>query len=161
MVYKLFDSTFKDWGEQLGICSMRSSSAGYIGLCNNHYFHETSYQNKNLSVSHIPCRDVDISLQCSCLFYFSVITCQAQFAWQPVVHLQSIVSHHLSTLFSVYQLNTLYFSLCHSHNQSFTSCLPVVIFGQLPFFPKNHDAYYARKYSRVITHTITKIYNNI
>ena len=39
-------------------------------------------------------------------------------AWQLVAHLQPIISHHLSTLFSIYQVNTsLYFSLRHSHNQ--------------------------------------------
>ena len=44
------------------------------------------------SVSHSPCRTIDISLQCG----FSVLACRALFARQPVVHLQSIVSHHLS-----------------------------------------------------------------
>ena len=71
-----------------------------------------------------------LSLKCP-----RVITCQALFAGQPLVRLQSIVPHHLSTLFSVYRVNTsLYFSLCHSHNQPFTSSLSVPILGQLPLF---------------------------
>ena len=45
----------------------------------------------------------------------SVITFQAIFAWQPVVHLQSIVSHHLSTLFPVYGLYTCSICITMSH----------------------------------------------
>ena len=67
-----------------------------------------------------------------------VLTCQALFALHLVVLLQSIVSHHLPTLFSIYRENAFClfnFSLYYSHNQPFTSSLPAPIFGKLSFFP--------------------------
>ena len=93
-----------------------------------------------LSERQSPCRPVDISPCNVVVFFFlslSVITWQGLFARQPVVHLplQSIiVSHHVSMLFSIYLVNTLYFSLCNSYNQPFTYSLPVRIIGKFPFF---------------------------
>ena len=89
---------------------------------------------------HMPCRTVDISTTtmfclfvCLCLF-LSVINCKSSFAWQPVVHLQSLlVSHNLATLSSTYRVNTspLFLPVMHSHNQPFISSLPVPMFCQL------------------------------
>ena len=55
----------------------------------------------SLSVSHSPCR-LYTSHYNVCFVFAVLVTCPALFAWQPVVHPQSIVSHHLSMLFSVY-----------------------------------------------------------
>ena len=56
-------------------------------------------------VSHRPCRAVEISLKKIVSLSSSVITCHALFVWWSVVNLQSIVSYHLSTLFSIYLEN--------------------------------------------------------